>query len=113
MVANDDDIKFTVMTRSAGTNPKQFSPFEVIVDKYDTMTTLRERIAMYCHGSWDIATDKLAEASLSIVDGDKRKGAFKTDADEVEVGTFMEDHDFVPPFTIIMPLNTHGVGGGT
>ena len=113
MVANDDDIKFTVMTRSTITNSKQFTPFEVTVDRYDTMTTLRERVVMYCHGNYDIAMDKLGDMTLNIVDGDKRKGIFNTDADEMEVGVFLYDHNFVPPFTLIMPLNTQGVGGGT
>ena len=114
MVLKEDDIEFIVLTRSAGTNPKKFAPFTITVDKYDTMAILREQIVVYCHSAHDINMDKIGNTTLKIVDGQKHSAVFPIGDDDIEIGNFMHNHDLlVAPFTIVMPLNTEGVGGGT
>ena len=115
MVFKEDDIEFVVITRSAATNSKQFAPFNIIVDKYDPMAIIREKIALFCHSAYDLTEDKLANATLNIVDKSKSYTAILyPEHDDMEIDEFLGKHLMVgKKFKIVMPLNTEGVGGGT
>ena len=111
-----DVIKFVVITRSASTNRNEFAPFTISMDMIDPMHTIREKIVLYCHSSYDIAEDqldKLFVAKLKIVDSNKRSMMFKQDDDNMKVEDFIEKHQLLEPYQIVMPLNFEGVGGGT
>ena len=113
MVLKEDDIEFVVITRSAATNPLQFAPFNIIVDKYDPMAIIREKIVFKCHTSYDIAMDKLVNANLKIV-AESYTAIFRPEHDDMEIDEFLGKHLMVgKKFKIVMPLNTEGVGGGT
>ena len=115
MVSDDkeDDIEFVVITRSAATNPLQFAPFNIIVDKYDPMAIIREKIVFKCHTSYDIAMDKLVNANLKIV-AESYTAIFRPEHDDMEIDEFLGKHQMVgKKFKIVMPLNLEGSGGGT
>ena len=113
MVLKEDGIEFVVITRSAATNPLQFAPFNIIVDKYDPMEIIREKIVFKCHGPYDIPMDKLVNANLKIV-AESYTAIFRPDHDDMEIDEFLGKHLMVgKKFKIVMPLNAEGVGGGT
>ena len=108
-----DRIKFMILTRSSTVNCAEYDPFPVYVDRLDKMKTVREKAINYCHSDTDVSMDKLATTKLKMHYGEKNTVPFHKTHTELTVQDYVTKYDIKPPFSVIMPLTSEMVGGGS